>query len=291
MDRQPTLSVVIPVHNAAGTLPEQLDAVLGSIDDDMEVVVVDNRSTDASRSIAEQRAAVHPRLRVVEARDRAGEAYARNTGWRAARAPAVAFCDADDVVSRGWARAMRDALADAEYVTGPVELDLLNPPWLAGVRGRTIYTTVPVTVGGVPFAHGCNVGMRRAVLSRLGGFDDPGAGGNVRRRGTGAEDVDLAIRAWREGVRLEWEPRAVVHYRHRTSGRARWHQAVSYGIAAAHVHHVLGEPWALRDRLRRQRRRARWLIATAPLTVRRAHRAQWMWTLGLVVGELRGEAS
>ena len=291
MADQPSLSVVIPVHNAATTLREQLDAVLASIEEDMEVIVVDNRSTDASRSIAEEGAATHPQVRVVEAADRLGESYARNTGWRASRSPSVAFCDADDVVSRPWAAAMRDALTSADYVTGPLELDRLNPPWLAGVRGRQIYAELPLTIRRIPFAHGCNIGIRRDVIERLGGFEDSthGDGSPSRRRGTGAEDIDLAIRAWRAGVILEWDGRAVVHYRHRVSTQARWRQSVSYGMAGAHVHRVVGEPWDLKARAFGQRRRARWLLVTAPGLVRREHRARWMWTLGLVVGELRGD--
>lgn len=289
MHEEPSLSVVVPVHNASETLQEQLDAIIASIDSGMELIVVDNRSTDASRRIAEDMAAAHSQVRVIEAADHAGESYARNTGWRAARSASVAFCDADDVVAPGWARAMRDALAHADFVTGPVELDRLNPPWLAGVRGRTVYTELPRTIHDIPFAHGCNLGIRRAVIERLGGFDDPKSSGTaVRRRGARAEDIDLAVRAARAGVRLHWEERALVHYRHRRSARERWHQALSYGIAASHVHHILGEPWPIRARLRAQTRRIRWLLVTAPLTVRREHRARWLWTLARVVGEVRG---
>jgi glycosyltransferase involved in cell wall biosynthesis len=292
------LSVVIPVHNAADTLQEQLDALVASIDGATEVVVVDNRSTDASRAIAEAVAAAHPQVRIVEASERAGEGYARNTGVAAARAPRVAFCDADDVVSAGWAAAMGDALRRAQFVTGPVELDRLNPPWLAGVRGRKIYAELPRTVHGIPFAHGCNIGIRREVIERLGGFSDPapanvgdrpsGAPEEVVRAGEAGVDINLAIRAHQAGVDLVWDDRLVVHYRHRPTTAGRWRQSVSYGRAAAHVHRAVAEPWGPRVRVRHQARRLRWLLGTSPLTVSRAHRARWLWTLGVVVGEIRG---
>jgi glycosyltransferase involved in cell wall biosynthesis len=277
---RPSLSVVIPVHNAADTLGEQIEAGVASRrHEPAEIVVVDNLSTDGSRAVAERFAAMHEMVRVVAADERPGEAYARNTGLAAARAPAVAFCDADDVVSSGWGPAMRRALAEAEYVTGPVELDRLNPPWLAGFRGRRIYAELPTTVQEIPFAHGCNIGVRREVAERLGGFVDHG------RAGT---DVDFAIRAWTAGVRLRWDEDAMVHYRHRVGTRDRWRQSVSYGRAGAHHRALVGEPWDLRTRAARQLRRARWLVATAPRLGSRAHRARWLWTLGIVVGELRG---
>jgi glycosyltransferase involved in cell wall biosynthesis len=279
MSMTPSLSVVIPVRNAAATLRDQLDAVLSSIDSDVEVIVVDNGSTDASRAIAAEFAARGGPVRVVDAAERPGEAHARNIGLAAARSPAIAFCDADDVVSGGWVAAMQRALGEADYVTGPVELERLNPPWLAGVRGRRIFSALPTTIGGIPFAHGCNIGVRREVADRLGGFVDTG------RAGT---DIDFAIRAWKAGVVLTWDGQAMIHYRHRSRLRDRWRQAVSYGRAADRLHRVAGEPWGLRTRVLHQRRRAFWLVATSPRLVRRSHRAQWLWTLALAVGEIRG---
>lgn len=275
----PSLSIVIPVFNAAATLQEQLEALLVGMDDDMEIVIVDNASTDASRAIADRAAARHVSVRVIDASDRTGEAHARNVGVAAARSDSIAFCDADDVVAPGWAAAMRSALVHSEYVTGPVELDRLNPPWLAGVRGRTIFSQLPRTVGGIPFAHGCNIGVRRGLVERLQGFDE------AVRIGT---DIDFAIRASQTGAALRWEEAAVVHYRHRERTSDRLRQALSYGRAAQHLHEVAGEPWGLAPRARRQVRRIGWLLATLPRTFDRAHRARWIWTLALAIGEIRG---
>ena len=60
---------------------------------------------------------------------------ARNLGMRHATGDAVAFCDGDDVVARGWVRAVVEGLAEHPAVTGPLDYDLLNPPWLRGARG------------------------------------------------------------------------------------------------------------------------------------------------------------
>lgn len=275
----PTLSVVIPVHNAADTLGEQLVAVVQSLTPDMELVIVDNRSTDGSRSIAERFAAEHAHVRVVDADERAGEPYARNVGVAAARSELIAFCDADDVVASGWVSAVCEALRDANFCTGPVDVTRLNPPWLAGVRGTAIFERLPLTVGDIPFAHGCNMGMRREVLERLGGFDES------VRIGT---DIDFAVRAHQAGVELSWVPNALVHYRHRLGARERWRQAVAYGRASHHLHSLLGEPWGFWVRARHQVRRFCWMLKTLPRLGDRRHRAQWMWTLALAIGEIAG---
>jgi len=278
MSTEPLLSVVIPVHNGAETIGQQLDAVLSSSEPVFEVVVVDNCSTDDTSEVVTSRSSVDARVRLIVAADKKGEAFARNVGVRAARAALVAFCDAEDVVSSGWVEAMWRGLGEHEYVTGPVDVDRLNPTWLAGMRGRALFSGIPRTVGGIEFAHGCNFGVRRDVAIGLG-FDE-----SVR---IGA-DIDFAIRAHRAGVVLGWAPGAVVSYRFRSSACERWRQAVSYGRAADHLHRLVGSDWRLRHRCRAQVRRLGWLIRSVPRLIRRDVRAQWWWTLALTVGEVRG---
>lgn len=277
--RQPTLSVVIPAFNVASTLERQLEALADSVDDTMEIIVVDNRSTDATRQIAEQFAARNPMVRIVDADARQGEAFARNAGVAAARSDKIAFCDADDQVSPTWALAALAALRTAGYVTGPVDVDLLNPPWLAGVRGRRVFMTMPTSVTGTPFAHGCNMAMTRSTFDAVGGFDE------AARIGT---DVNFAIRAAAAGVELCWSDDMVIHYRHRSTASGRWHQAIAYGRAASHLCALAGTPWDFRTRLRAQTRRCFWLVRSVPQLYGRQRRAQWCWTLALVVGELLG---
>lgn len=281
-EHRPSLSIVIPTYNAASTLAEQLDALIESMDPTMELIVVDNGSTDASAAIAQQYADRDSRVRVVEALERQGEPHARNVGVAAAHCDLIAFCDADDVVAPGWATAMRDALRTSEYVTGPCELQRLNPPWLAGVRGRAIFSELARTVHEIPFAHGCNLGARRSTIERVGGFDENALIGC---------DVDFAIRANSSGVPISWQPEAIVHYRHRALARQRWRQAIAYG-KAAHTFQVLaGERDSLLHRTRRQVRRIGWLLKTAVRLTNREFRAHWLWTLALVIGEIRGGGS
>ena len=111
---RPEVSVVIPVHNAADTLVEQLESVLAAQADapSGEILVVDNRSTDESAALAAAWAHAHDvDLRVIDAADRAGEPFARNVGLAAARGRHVLYCDADDRVAPTWIASMTDASA------------------------------------------------------------------------------------------------------------------------------------------------------------------------------------
>jgi len=275
----PRLSIIIPVYNAQDTLAEQLEAVLDQLDDEMELLIVDNRSTDQSRQIAEAFAERDRRIRVANASERPGEPHARNVGVQEAHSDHFAFCDADDVIGAGWATAMRDALEEFDFVTGPVDVDKLNPRWLAGFRGRSLFDKLPRTAGGVAFAHGCNFGVRRSAAASIGGFDETVMIGC---------DVDFALRLHRAGVALHWVPGAVVHYRHRGSTKERMRQAYAFGRAQYHHQTLVGEPNDLVHRLRRQTRRIGWLVTSSPKLSSRAHRAAWTWTLSVVLGEIRG---
>ena len=93
----PVLSVVVPVHDAESTLAECLDSVLGQSLADLEVICVDDGSTDGSAAILRGYAARDPRVRVLSQPNlHAGPA--RNAGLAAASGRWVHFLDADDRV-------------------------------------------------------------------------------------------------------------------------------------------------------------------------------------------------
>src|SRR5262245_52337279 len=127
----PALSVIIPARNVADTLRVQLDALAAQAwEPGFEVVVVDNGSTDETPKIVAEYAARDARFRLVDAPHGSGVSFVRNRGIEAANAPAIAICDGDDIVGPAWVAAMGDALVTHEVVTGPIEVDTLNPAWL-----------------------------------------------------------------------------------------------------------------------------------------------------------------
>jgi GT2 family glycosyltransferase len=274
----PALSVVIPARDAGDTIRDQLHALTAQTwDEAWEIVVVDNGSTDATAAIVEGLAARDGRIRLVPAGGGTGVAHSRNVGIEAARAPAIAMCDADDVVDAGWVAAMGRALREHELVTGPLDVESLNPAWVTGTRGRALGDG-PGDFGGIAFAHSCNVGFRREVVERCGGFDESLAAG---------EDVEWSARAARHGVSLHFAPEARVRYRYRTTLGGLFHQARSYGRAnrtlllrlrAAGTAPDVGPAW----------RNWAWLARHVGIVASRPGRARWVWVAGGRVGDLEG---
>jgi glycosyltransferase involved in cell wall biosynthesis len=89
----PRLSVVIPLYNKEGQIVRALDSVCAQTVRDVEVVVVDDGSTDGGAALV--RAYGDPRVRLVQ-QPNGGVSSARNLGVESARGPVVAFLDADD---------------------------------------------------------------------------------------------------------------------------------------------------------------------------------------------------
>ncbi|MDR1014512.1 MAG: glycosyltransferase [Coriobacteriales bacterium] len=89
------VSVVLPVHDGADDLPACLDALLGQEGTDIQVVAVDDGSTDASGSILDSYAACRPALTVVHTENH-GAGRARLTGLAHAQGSHIGFCDCGD---------------------------------------------------------------------------------------------------------------------------------------------------------------------------------------------------
>jgi glycosyltransferase involved in cell wall biosynthesis len=112
----PEVSVVVPTYNRAALLEASLAGLLAERDVELEVVVVDDGSTDGTAAWL----AAHPDPRVRGiTRPHEGIAAARNAGVAAARAPLVAFHDSDDVALPGRLR------VPVEYLRAHPEVDLV----------------------------------------------------------------------------------------------------------------------------------------------------------------------
>ena len=92
----PKVSVIIPAHNAGPWLGECLESVLAQTLRELEVICIDDASTDNTLSIINAYAERDPRIRVVEFSENLGSGPARNKGIGLATGEFLAFCDADD---------------------------------------------------------------------------------------------------------------------------------------------------------------------------------------------------
>ena len=98
MSEMPKVSVIIPVYNAAPFLGDALDSVLGQTLRELEVICVDDGSTDASSAILAEYAARDKRVRVLTQANQ-GQGAARNRGLKAAQGDYIYFMDADDALA------------------------------------------------------------------------------------------------------------------------------------------------------------------------------------------------
>jgi GT2 family glycosyltransferase len=223
----PSVSVVVPVLDGLDDLVRCVDALLAQDypPDRLEILVVDNGSAvpPGSRLPADRR------LQVLR-EDRPGSYAARNTGVAAARGEVVAFTDADCAPAKDWVGAVVAALAAeprADMVGGAVDLDfpagrpVTGPEWYERLHG--FRQEQYVTEQG--FAVTANMATWRAVLDRVGGFDETlSSGGDAdwgrRVRAAGGRQRYAAAARVRHPARVSW-PELRAKQRRVTRGVAR----------------------------------------------------------------------
>jgi len=222
------VTVIIPARNSADTLAEQLDALRAQDHDGpWELVLADNGSTDATRAVFERAvadAAARPWVdaRVVDAAQHAGSAHARNVGAEAAAGDLYCFCDADDVVDPAWLRELVHAVADHHLVGGRLDLERLNT-----AQVRSWRPAPSAAVKDAPaFAPTSNMAIWADTFAALGGLDVAYLK---------SHDVELSKRALAAGADLGFAPRAVVHYRLRSSLGGLARQAYRSGRATVQM--------------------------------------------------------
>ncbi|NLY18950.1 MAG: glycosyltransferase [Clostridiaceae bacterium] len=91
------VSVIIPVYNAEKYLAETLDSALGQTYKDIEIVIVDDCSTDSSTEIINRYMSNNNNIKYIRNETNQGAAVSRNTGIRYSRGQYIAFLDSDDV--------------------------------------------------------------------------------------------------------------------------------------------------------------------------------------------------
>ena len=98
MDPEPDLSVVIPVHDAADHVAAVIEEVLSIPDITVQVVAVDDRSSDSSGEILDEIESTNPNVLSLKHTANRGAGVARNTGFAAATGRYTLFFDADDLL-------------------------------------------------------------------------------------------------------------------------------------------------------------------------------------------------
>ena len=205
----PEVTVVCSTYRRAALLPRLAGALAEQSlpSERFEVVIVDNGSPDHTSEVLHRIAEDAPyRLQVVRHERNRGAAGGRNTGWRHATAPVVAFTDDDCVPTRGWLEEGLRALersGPGTIAVGPTRPDPAEVGLLLRPFSRSMSVAEP------RFFETCNIFYRREDLEEAGGFDE--------RFGIGGEDTDLALRLLDAGRTAVWVPDALVHHAVRPS--------------------------------------------------------------------------
>jgi glycosyltransferase involved in cell wall biosynthesis len=197
------VSVVIPAYNAERTIGEavvhSLSQTRGSLQ--VELIVVDDGSTDETATIAESAGAT------VIRQQNAGPAAARNRGWQSATGTFICFTDSDCIPRAGWLEDLLDGFTDSHVGAVGGSYEIANPSsWLARWVQQEIMERHKRMPPFIRAFGSYNVAIPRHVLQATGGFNP------VYRRASG-EDNDLSYRIIKKGWRIAFRPQArVAHY-------------------------------------------------------------------------------
>jgi len=218
----PLVSVVVCTYNGARTLRETCTALQALAYPRLEVIVVDDGSTDASPDIARAYD-----LRVISTENR-GLSSARNTGARAAAGEIVAYLDDDAAPDPHWLHHVVDAFArdDLVAVGGP-NLAVPGDGAVADAVAISPGNPSQVLIGDREAEHipGCNASFRRDALLAVGGFDP--------RFHVAGDDVDVCWRLQDAGGAIGYTAAAVVFHHRRGTVQGYLRQQRGYGKAEA----------------------------------------------------------
>jgi len=215
MNEAPHVSVIVPFVETEPYLGACVEALLAQdgIGGPVEIIVVDNGSSDGGAAVIDR----HPELVVVR-ETRPGVYAARNAGIRRARAPLIAFTDADCVVAADWVRAVSEGMCDpgVAILVGACEYPAdasLGLGLLAAYENAKADYVIQHCPSACHFAYANNMAVRASVFADVGPF----------REWARAADTELVHRvaSSRPDLRLAFTPSMRVTHREFVRTRAR----------------------------------------------------------------------
>ncbi len=222
-DSRPLVSVIVVNYNRADLLRECLDSLVAQTYPCLEILVVDNGSTDTSRELV--CGYRDSRVRLIGLETNLGFGVPNNIGIKEARGSLIALLNNDAVADPAWLQHLVEAIltcpdvgicASKILVYGTRVIDkaghLMYPDGQNRGRGTGEVDDGQYDMPGEGlFPDGCAALYRREALEQVGGFDP--------HFFAYADDADLGLRCRLKGWRCLYEPQAVVqHHRSSTSG-------------------------------------------------------------------------
>lgn len=220
-------SIIIPVYNRPDEVDELLESLTRQTVKDFEVVIVEDGSKVPCRDVCEKYEA---KLDIQYfAKPNSGPGQSRNYGVERAKGEYVLILDSDVVLPEGYIAAVSAELErePADAFGGP---DSAHSSFTDTQKAISYSMTSFFTTGGIRggkkkldkfYPRSFNMGVRRDVYERLGGFSKMRFG----------EDIDFSIRIFKAGCRCRLFPEAWVWHKRRTDLKKFFRQVYNSGIA------------------------------------------------------------
>ncbi len=213
----PKLSILICTYNRADILAECLQSLTKqtAAPQDVEVLVINNNSTDDTQQVSEQFIGKVPNLRIV-VETQQGLSYARNRGYAEARADWVLYLDDDALASENLVERAIWTIENYDYqMFGGVALPWYKYPKPAWYKDQYVatnelpYATVS-KIHGNQYAIGCIMVIKKSLFEKYGGFD-------VRLGMTGKtiaynEEIELQQRFRKHGIAIAHDPELIIYH-------------------------------------------------------------------------------
>lgn len=111
VDKKPIISIIIPMYNVENYIAICLNSIVQNDLKNVEVIIVNDGSTDNSRTIAERYQAKYSQIRIFD-KENAGVSSARNYGLMKSKGDWVWFIDSDDAINQGSLRYIKEEISD-----------------------------------------------------------------------------------------------------------------------------------------------------------------------------------
>ncbi|NDV68895.1 glycosyltransferase [Dysgonomonas sp. 25] len=225
-------SIIIPVYNRPDEIDELLSSLVEQTDTDFEVIIVEDGSSIACKTVVEKYAGKLPVAYYLI--ENSGPGQARNYGAKQASGDYLLILDSDCIIPPAYIASVRNELQEtnADAFGGPDRaLDSFTP-----VQKAINYSMTSLfTTGGIRgqkkkigkfYPRSFNMGIRREVYEKLGGFAKMRFG----------EDIDFSIRIYNAGYKVALFLSAYVYHKRRNNFKTFFKQVYNSGIARINLY-------------------------------------------------------
>ncbi|OGX08190.1 MAG: hypothetical protein A2Z88_03355 [Omnitrophica WOR_2 bacterium GWA2_47_8] len=198
------VSIIVPAYNCSKTIKETLRALVEQPDHPLEIIVVDDGSTDTTSEIIK----AFPQVKYIY-QNNAGPASARNRGAKESKGEFLFFTDSDCIPEENWVSKALENFKTPDIAVVAGSYSIANESELLAncihqeirYRHQKLMPKFPKSFGSYNFC------VRRKVFEKVGGFDQ-------NYRFASGEDNDLSYKITKAGYRIFFDPSLIVKHFH-----------------------------------------------------------------------------